>query len=129
MFQLLGNPGDAVLAMRITGELNDRETGRIVRMVQSHASRHGKVRLYLLMDHYPSFNSAESLYEDLRFVRQCGELIDCLAVVGDRPWKSTWVALFGLFGGIDTAYFDRTESKEAWQWLTRKPLPQENRHI
>ena len=129
MFESLGETKDGVLALRITGEISDRETSRIVRLIQAHASRYGKVRLLLHMNHYASFNSAEALYEDLRFARRCGDLIASMAVVGDRPWKSTWVALFGLFGGIDTAYFDRTESKEAWQWLTRKPLPQENRHI
>lgn len=121
MFHSLGESKDGVLALRITGEMSDRDTGRIVRLIRTYAARHGKARLYLLMDHYASFNSAEALYEDLRFARRCGDLIESMAVVGDRPWKRTWVALFGLFGAIDTAYFDRTETQEAWQWLTKKP--------
>lgn len=123
MFQLLEETGDTVLALRIAGEISDRETRGIVRKIQAHASRHGKVRLFLLMDHYTSFNSAEALYEDLRFARLCSDLIEAMAIVGDRSWKATWVALFGLFGGIDTAYFDRTETREAWQWLAGKPRP------
>ncbi|MFP4349454.1 MAG: STAS/SEC14 domain-containing protein [Desulfococcaceae bacterium] len=43
--------------------------------------------------------------------------IERMAVVGDRTWKNTWVALFGLFGGIDTRYFDNTEMKAAWEWV------------
>jgi hypothetical protein len=126
MFQFLGEPKDAVVALRISGEMSDRETGCMVRTIQTLASRHGKLRLLLVMEHYVSFNSAEALYEDLRFAKRCGDLIECMAIVGDRPWKRTWVALFGLFGAIDTAYFDRTETQEAWQWLTRKSPPQEH---
>jgi len=121
MFKRLGKSNDAVLTLHFTGEIGDRETARIVGIIQAHAARHGRVRLFLLMDHYVSFNSAESLYEDLRFTRRCGDLIACMAIVGDRPWKSTWVGLFGLFGAIETNYFDRTETQEARQWLMKKP--------
>jgi SpoIIAA-like len=123
MFQLLDAPQDTVLALRFSGEISAKETERLVRIVQAHAARHGKARLFLLMDHYASFNSAESLYEDLRFAVRCKDLIAAMAVVGDRPWKSTWVGLFGLFGALETAYFDRTETQEAWQWLTGQPAP------
>lgn len=126
MFQLLGEPRDAVLALHITGQMSDRETDRVVRSIQKHAARYGKARLFMLMDHYTSFNSAEDLYEDLRFTRQCAELIDCMAIVGDRSWKSTWVGLFGLFGGIEMTYFDRSESNAAMQWLSRKPPQEKN---
>ena len=119
MFQLLQKPENAVLALHITGEVSDRETRRIVSAIRTHASHGRKARLILRMDHYASFNSAESLYEDLRFCRQCEDLIERMAIIGDRSWKATWVALFGLFGGIETTYFDRSESQAAWQWLNR----------
>lgn len=117
MFQLLQKPKDAVLAMHFTGEISDREVEQIVRLIKTHASPRKKARLFLLMDHYASFNSAEALYEDLRFTRLCDELIERMAILGDQSWKETWIALFGLFGAIDMAYFDRTEARAAWQWL------------
>lgn len=117
MFQLLQKPKGALLALHFTGEISDRETDRIVRIIRTHASRRQKAQVFLLMDHYASFNSAEALYEDLRFARQCDELIQRMAIVGDRSWKETWVALYGLFSGIDMAYFDRVEAQAAWQWL------------
>jgi hypothetical protein len=117
MFQLLKKPENAVLALHITGEISDRETSRIVRAIRTHASPSRKARLFLRMDHYASFNSAESLYEDLRFCRQCGDLIERMAIVGDRSWKDTWVGLFSLFGGIEAAYFDLSDAQAAWRWL------------
>ena len=122
MFQLLQKPKGAILALHITGDISDRETDRIVRLIRTHASPGQKARVFLLMDHYRSFNSAEALYEDLRFARLCDDLIQSMAIVGDPSWKDTWVALFGLFSGIDTAYFERSEAQAAWQWL-QKPQP------
>jgi hypothetical protein len=122
MFQLLQKPKDAILALHITGEISDRETDRLVRIIRKHASHRQKARMFLLMDHYRSFNSAESLYEDLRFTRRCDDLIQCMAIVGDPSWKDTWVALYGLFSGIETAYFERAEAQVALQWL-QKPQP------
>ena len=126
MFQILQKPKGAILALHITGEISDRETDRIVRMIREQASPRQKARVFLLMDPYRSFNSAEALYEDLRFARQCDDLIQCMAIVGDPSWKDTWVALYGLFSGIDTAYFERAEAQAAWQWL-QKPQPAHER--
>jgi hypothetical protein len=120
MYQPLGEPKSAVMAFRITGEMSDAETRRISRGVKARATRFGRVRLLLMMDHYASFNSAEALYEDLRFARQCSDHIARMAIVGDRSWKRTWVALFGLFSAIDTAYFDLSQSQAAWRWLVEK---------
>lgn len=120
MFQLLKKNRDDVLALHFTGEISDRETQRIVHIIRTHASHRQKARVLLLMDHYASFNSAEALYEDLRFTRQCDEFIERMAIIGDHSWKETWVAIFGLFGAIETAYFDRTETLAAWQWLQRQ---------
>ena len=78
----------------------------------------GSARLLLVVQDYPSFNSAEDLYFDLRFAVPLADRIERLAVVGDRVWKDTWISLFGLFSGIRTAYFDRSEMDRAWQWVS-----------
>ena len=67
----------------------------------------------------PSFNSAESLYEDLRMVIRHSDHVDRLAVVGDRLWKRTWVGLFGLFSKIEADYFEMEQIDAACQWITQ----------
>jgi hypothetical protein len=57
------------------------------------------------------------LYEDLKFANLYSKNIERMAVVGDRSWKSTWVALFGLFSGFLTNYYDKSEINEALNWL------------
>jgi len=39
-------------------------------------------------------------------------------VIGRHPWDDTWIALFGLFGGINARYFDRSEIEAALAWLS-----------
>ena len=129
MFQLLQKPRDAIVALHITGEISHRETDRIVRIIRTQVSPGQKARVFLLMDHYMSFNSAEALYEDLRFTRQCDDLIQCMAIVGDPSWKDTWVALYGLFSGIDTAYFERAEAQAAWRWLQQTRPDRRSRDV
>jgi hypothetical protein len=68
-------------------------------------------------EHYPSLSSEEALYEDLKFANLYSKNIERMAVVGDRSWKSTWVALFGLFSGFLTNYYDKSEINEALNWL------------
>ncbi len=61
----------------------------------------------------------ESLLFDLGFAYIYSDKIECMALVGNKEWKSTCTALFGLFAGIKTAYFDRSEAKAAWEWIKR----------
>ena len=110
--------GPNIIGFRIEGAVSDAETERISTAIQKLAGRVGKVRLLLAAQHYPSFNSAEDLYFDLRFAVPLADRIERLAVVGDRVWKDTWISLFGLFSGIQAAYFDRSEMNQAWQWLS-----------
>ncbi|MGD8959365.1 MAG: STAS/SEC14 domain-containing protein [Desulfobacteraceae bacterium] len=110
--------GPNIIGFRIEGSVSDAETERISSAIQKLAGRAGKVRLLLAAQHYPSFNSAEDLYFDLRVAVPLADRIERLAVVGDRVWKDTWISLFGLFSGIQAAYFDRSEMNQAWQWLS-----------
>jgi hypothetical protein len=40
-----------------------------------------------------------------------------MAVVGERGWQDTWMGIFGLFGRMETAYFDHSEREKAINWL------------
>lgn len=109
--------GPNILGFKIEGDVSDAETERISAALQKIVAQTGSVRLLLVVQHYASFNSAEDLYFDLRFAVPLSDRIERMAVVGDRVWKDTWISLFGLFSGIQTAYFDRAEMAQAWQWV------------
>ncbi len=117
MYQKLGEVAENILAIRINDTITDKETRELDRMLKETAAKSGTIRLLLVIDHYTTLNSAEALYEDLRFAKINAEHIDRMAVVGDKVWKRTWVSLFGLFGGIQAEYFATTETEDAQKWL------------
>ncbi len=118
MFELVEEIKGRVLAVKITGEITDREHELLDRIIKARITEWGNIRILLTTKHYPCFNSAEALYEDLRTVKLHSDRIERMAVVGDRPYKGTWVALFGLFSGLVTDYFEMDQVEEAWQWVT-----------
>jgi hypothetical protein len=118
MFEHIQKIKGRVLAIKITGEITDIEHKHLDRLIRAHISQWGMIRIFLTVRQYPCFNSAEALYEDLRTIKLHSDHIERMAVMGDRPWKGTWVALFGLFGGLITDYFEMDEIEDAWKWIT-----------
>ena len=120
MFEHVEDVAGNIVALKITGEISQKDFENITSILNKAIKNHGTIRLLLIVEHYASFSSVESLYEDLKFAHLYSKNIERLALVGDRSWKSTWVALFGLFSGFMTQYFDKNELKDALKWLQGK---------
>ena len=91
--------------MQIDAEIDADRFAGICSDLSKAAADFGNVKLVIVMKHYRSFNSAEDLYEDLRFVKLYADVIDKAAIVCDKKWKRTWMALFGLFSGVNIRFF------------------------
>lgn len=111
-FQKNGN----LLTLKITSSINDSSFRKICGELEQDALN-GPLRMILIVHHYPSFNSAEDLYYDLRFVKLYADRIRKVAVVSDQNWKQTWVALFGLFAGVSMEFFDVGGIHQAVEWV------------
>ena len=79
-FTVTGN----LLTLDVRSEIRQDRFKTICRDMDRAVEALGKVRLVLVMRHYPSFNSAEDFYDDLRFLRLYDHAIDKVAVVCDR---------------------------------------------
>ena len=112
-FKASGN----ILTLEIRSEIRDARFRAICRDLDRAVAALGRVRLVLVMRHYPSFNSAEDFFDDLRFLRLYDHAIDRVAVVCDRFWKDTWVGIFSLFSGIRMDFFEMTQVNEVTQWI------------
>jgi hypothetical protein len=108
------------MGLHIKGDVNQAETEAIVRQIEAQYEQHGPLRLLVAYDAEPGLISAEDLYDNLRFAKLAGDKLARMAVVGKRAWEETWIALFGLFGGIQTHFFRRDQIKEALTWLSGK---------
>jgi len=108
---------EAVVQLQLASLLNDREEARLSHLLEKKIKSHGRIRVFIELENYPAADSAESLYEDMNLIKFHADGIEKMAVVGDRVWQETWVALFGLFSGTETAYFDRSEEEKAVAWV------------
>jgi hypothetical protein len=118
MYERIDLPVDSpIVGLRIQEDINDSETLELVDLIQQRAQRHGPVRLLLVYDADPGLMGAESLYDNMRFAKQASENLAKMAVIGRHDWESTWIGLFGLFGGIKTAYYDHSQIEAALGWL------------
>jgi len=106
-----------VLTLDVRSEIRAARYKAICRDLDQAVAALGRVRLVLVMRHYPSFNSAEDFYDDLRFLRIYDHAIDKVAVACDRHWKDTWVGIFSLFSGIRMNFFDMSQVDEVTRWI------------
>ena len=112
--QKIGN----IVTVKLFDRMIDRQTRALSRMLQQTiAEAGGKIRLLLSIDTQLPARSPENLFENLHFVRIHADHIERLCIVGNKGWESTYIGLFGLFSGIDMAYFDRSQTIEAILWL------------
>jgi len=109
--------GGNVLVLEVRSEIRPARFKAICKDLDTAVATLGRIRLVLVMRHYPSFNSAEDFYDDLRFLRLYDHAIEKVAVVCDRSWKETWVAIFRLFSGIPMAYFEMAHLDAVNQWI------------
>lgn len=112
-FKVSGN----LMTLEVRSEIRTDRFNAICRDMDRVIAAMGKVRLLLVMRHYPSFNSAEDFYDDLRFLRLYDHAIDKVAIVCDRFWKDTWVGIFSLFSGIRMDFFELTEVNAVTRWI------------
>ncbi len=112
-FTLTGN----LLTLEVREEIRPTRFKAICKDMDRAVAALGRIRLVLVMRHYPSLNSAEAFYDDLRFLRLYDRAIDKVAIVCDRLWKDSWVGIFSLFSGIRMDFFEMTRVDEVTRWI------------
>jgi len=105
------------VGLRIKNDITHRENQALVDLIQQRFRQYGPVRLLVVYEADPGLMGAESLYDNMRFAKQVSEKLAKMAVIGKHDWESTWIGLFGLFGGIQADYYDRGQMEAAVAWL------------
>ena len=112
-------PGQ-IVAVKLFDRMLDRQTRALSGMLQkSIADAGGSIRLLLTIESTGAIRGPEALFEHLHFTKLHADHIDRMAIIGNRIREQTYLGLFGLFGGIETRYFDKSETAAAIQWLNK----------
>ena len=114
-YQLREGSGN-ILGFKIVGGMTKRQKAQICKVLEKQIRESGKIRLLLVIESRKTMD-AESMLFDLNFTLTYADKIERMAIIGNKVWENTWVALFGLFSHIRTQYFDRSEIKAAWKWI------------
>jgi hypothetical protein len=117
MYETIDLSDGAFIGLRIREDITDQEHRELVDLIRERHRQFGPVRLLVAYEAAPGFMGSESLYLNLSFAKQANDMLHKMAVIGSRDWENTWVALFGLFGGIQAGYYDRGQLEAALAWL------------
>lgn len=117
MFELMKASDGSYVGLHIRKEISDGETRKLVDLMEQRFRQHGPLRLLVIYEAPPGFMGAESLYENMRFAKLVSDKLTKMAVIGKQHWETTWVGLFGLFGGIEARYFPPEDADAARKWL------------
>ena len=116
MYHQLKESSGHILAFKIVGGITKKQKKQISKVFKKQIRESGRIRLLIVVEPHKTMDS-ESLLFDLSFTLTYADRIDRMAIIDNKVWEKTWVALFGLFSRIRTQYFDRSEMKAAWQWI------------
>jgi len=116
MYHQLKESSANILGFKIVGGITKKQKKRICKVLEKQISESGKIRLFLVIEPHGKMD-AELLLFDLNFTLIYFDKIERMAVIGNKLWEKTWIALFGLFSHIRTKYFDRSEIEAAWKWI------------
>ena len=116
MYHTLKESSGNILGFKIVGGITKKQKKQISKVLENQIRKSGKIRLLLVIEPHKKMD-AESLLFDLNFTLTYSDKIERMAIIGNKVWEYTWVALFGLFSHIRTQYFDRSEIKAAWKWI------------
>jgi hypothetical protein len=105
-----------ILGFKIVGDITEKQKERICKKLEKRIKEFGKIRVLLVVETDANID-AESLFFNLNFTLGYADNIERMAIVRGKAWEETWIGLFGLFSHIRTEYFDRSERKEAWNWV------------
>ena len=116
MYDQLKESSGNILGFKIVGGMTKKQKEQICKVLEKQIRESGKIRLLLVIEPQKTMD-AESLLFDLNFTLTYTDKIERMAIVGNKVWEKTWIALFRLFSHIRTQHFDRSEIKAAWKWI------------
>jgi hypothetical protein len=108
--------GGQVLEVHVTGKLEKADYDHFVPEVERLIEQHGKIRVLFDMHDFRGW-TAGALWQDIKFDVKHFKDIERLAIVGEKKWEKGMAVFCKPFTTATIRYFDRSQLKEARQWI------------
>ncbi len=119
MFEILPTSDKGIFAFRASGKLTDADYQQFLPGLEARIRESGCLSLYVELEDFRGWEP-KAAWDDLRFGLQHDRDFRRIAIVGDNFWEHSAIALAGLFMHTEMRFFDKSESKAAWDWLQEK---------
>lgn len=120
MFEVLPVNNKSILAFKASGKLTDTDYQQFLPLLESLIRESGCISLYIELEEFQGWE-AQAAWDDLHFGLQHDRDFNRIAIVGDKAWEHSAIALANLFTHTNMRFFSKEEAKSAWGWLEEKP--------
>jgi SpoIIAA-like len=113
---ILGS-SDGVVTIRISGQLKKAEVDRAQAFAVAAITQWGRVKVLAFLVDFQGWEPSAD-WGDVRFVRDHGDNVERIAIVGHEDWRDLVYAFTGRgFRSTAIAYFVPSEEARARAWL------------
>jgi hypothetical protein len=116
MFTKLKESSGKVLGFKVSGKLTDDDYKTFVPQIEKAIEQSGTIRLLWYMEDFHGWD-VHAAWDDLKNWMKYNDLIDRIAMVGDKKWEEWMTKLSNPFAKAEVKYYDHFQLGEAWKWL------------
>jgi hypothetical protein len=116
MFERLPESIGNVFGYRVSGTVSREDVQEGVAELNAAIEQFGSVRILVDLEELPR-PTPGAMWEDLKFMAGSLGKIDRMAVVGDRALEAAIARVAGAVTPVESRYFDRAATTEAWTWV------------
>jgi nucleotide-binding universal stress UspA family protein len=124
MFEILPVNRKDVFAFRASGKLTDADYQQFLPVLEGLIRDSSPLSLYIELEDFRGWK-AKAVWDDLRFGMLHDRDFRRIAIVGDKTWEHSAIALANLFTRTHMRFFGKDDTEAAWAWLEEMPLQQQ----
>ncbi len=117
MFEILPQTEHDLVALRLSGTLDQDDYAGMLPEIKKRIETHGSLRLYWEMDDFHGW-TVGGIWEDTTFDVQHAKDFSRVAMVGEKKWEEWMTKLMKPFTSAEVRYFDIEEREKALAWIS-----------
>jgi len=110
-----GNP-HRTLIINVSGKLTEHDYDQLIERTNELVAHHGKINMLVELSDFDGW-TAGAAWEDLKYGMEHFSHIERMALIGESIWEKGMALFIKPFTSAEVRYFDRTDSKAAYNWV------------